>query len=390
MINSTAKGTEIAALSTIINTNETTEIAKLTALEALLTSINTYASQASTPVTIAGTLSVNVANQQATQAVFAANLPLPTGASTEITLAALSAKLGVLGQKLAAGSAPVVIASDQPALPVTLAGVATDLSIQQLRADIQAPTPAGTYTIGNVGLINRFTIDVAASTTIVQTGFIDIPLGSGQSLAATIKVTAVSGTLPTLDLILQEAMDDDDTFQDIYHMERIIGIGTFRVPTMQMHGRRRWKYVIGGTTPSFTFGITVTRSMGVAPIIRRFFVYNHKTDVSGNNATGASASATPSFNIEGCKFITLAAKVKYNATTPGAVTGLIFQVSEDNLFFGTFGSNFSITSSTTPNTDTLSSANYTSYGAMTKFIRAITSSSAAGNTCDYVVIKASN
>ena len=55
--------------------------------------------------------------------VSAAALPLPAGAATETTLAGLNAKFGTLGQKAMAGSAPVVIASDQSAIPATQSGV---------------------------------------------------------------------------------------------------------------------------------------------------------------------------------------------------------------------------------------------------------------------------
>lgn len=48
---------------------------------------------------------------------------LPAGASTEATLAAISAKLGSLGQNAMAGSAPVVIASDQSAVPISAASL---------------------------------------------------------------------------------------------------------------------------------------------------------------------------------------------------------------------------------------------------------------------------
>jgi len=52
--------------------------------------------------------------------VSAASLPLPTGAATETTLAAASAKLpATLGQKTMANSLAVVIASDQSAIPVS-------------------------------------------------------------------------------------------------------------------------------------------------------------------------------------------------------------------------------------------------------------------------------
>lgn len=77
-----------------------------------------------------GTFDVNITN--ATLAVtqsgtwninnITGTISLPTGAATETTLAALNAKFNSLGQKTMANSAPVVIASDQSSIPVTIAG----------------------------------------------------------------------------------------------------------------------------------------------------------------------------------------------------------------------------------------------------------------------------
>lgn len=68
-----------------------------------------------------------------TQPISAASLPLPTGAATQATLATLAtdatvqARLGTLGQKAMAASTPVVVASDQSALPVTAAQLPVSL-----------------------------------------------------------------------------------------------------------------------------------------------------------------------------------------------------------------------------------------------------------------------
>lgn len=53
-----------------------------------------------------------------TQPVSAASLPLPTGAASEATLAAMNAKVPSVGQATMAASQPVVIASNQSALPM--------------------------------------------------------------------------------------------------------------------------------------------------------------------------------------------------------------------------------------------------------------------------------
>lgn len=56
-----------------------------------------------------------------TQPVSAASLPLPTGAATEATLAAISAQLpATLGQKTMANSLAVVLSSDQSSIPVNV------------------------------------------------------------------------------------------------------------------------------------------------------------------------------------------------------------------------------------------------------------------------------
>jgi hypothetical protein len=62
---------------------------------------------------------VNVGNFPSSQAVSLASCPLPTGAATETTLAALNTKTPALGQATMANSRPVVLASNQSAVPVS-------------------------------------------------------------------------------------------------------------------------------------------------------------------------------------------------------------------------------------------------------------------------------
>lgn len=72
-------------------------------------------------VGVSGSVAVTGTFWQATQPISAAALPLPTGAATETTLAALNTKTPALGQAVAASSQPVVIASDQT--PLTAGGL---------------------------------------------------------------------------------------------------------------------------------------------------------------------------------------------------------------------------------------------------------------------------
>jgi hypothetical protein len=93
---------------------------------------------------------------QATQPISAAALPLPVGASTETTLAALNTKTPALGQALAAAAVPVVLTAAQL---TTL--TATQSTLQ-----------AGSATVGKVGVVdpspfsgNITAVDVATTTT---------------------------------------------------------------------------------------------------------------------------------------------------------------------------------------------------------------------------------
>lgn len=75
------------------------------------------------PVSISGTLPVSGTFWQATQPISAAALPLPTGAATEATLAAFSAKLPAsTGAKAASGSLSIVPATSTD-FPITAAAL---------------------------------------------------------------------------------------------------------------------------------------------------------------------------------------------------------------------------------------------------------------------------
>lgn len=98
-----------------------------------------------------------------TQPISAASLPLPTGAATETTLSGLSAKFGSLGQKTMANSAPVVIASDQSAIPASQSGT---WNLNNISGTISLPTGAATEsTLGSIdGKLRAFDLDSGAGT----------------------------------------------------------------------------------------------------------------------------------------------------------------------------------------------------------------------------------
>ncbi len=131
----------ISAVSLPLPTGAATEATLQTRLtdNTFTNRINTLGQKAmdfSTPVVIAsnqsavsvtGTITgtVAVSNLPATQPVSVVSLPLPTGAATEATLlntlttSAFQARINTLGQKAMTASTPVVLSSDQSAIPVT-------------------------------------------------------------------------------------------------------------------------------------------------------------------------------------------------------------------------------------------------------------------------------
>jgi hypothetical protein len=115
----------------------------------------------SSPVVIASDQSavpVSGAFFQATQPVSAVTLPLPTGASTEATLSSLNGKVPVQGQALMAASVPVTIASNQSTVPVSGAffQATQPVSIAATVAISAAalPLPAGAATEATLSSLN--------------------------------------------------------------------------------------------------------------------------------------------------------------------------------------------------------------------------------------------
>jgi hypothetical protein len=109
---------------------------------------------ASTPtfnIGTAPTIAVTGTFFQAIQPISASALPLPTGAATETTLAALNAKNPALGQALAEGSVPVVLPAAQITTltpPPAITGFALDTTVNSLLKP--SSTLAAVTTVGSI------------------------------------------------------------------------------------------------------------------------------------------------------------------------------------------------------------------------------------------------
>lgn len=143
---------------------------------------------------------------QATQPVSAASLPLPTGAATESTVAAINTKTPSLGQAAMAASVPVVIANNQSAVPVSASalplptGAATESSLSGMSAKL--PTSVGAKTGAN-----SLSVVVASDQTVpVSAASLPLPSGAATSALQTTGNTSLSNIDGKLGSLGQKAM----------------------------------------------------------------------------------------------------------------------------------------------------------------------------------------
>lgn len=95
----------------------------------------------------------------------------------------------------------------------------------------------------------------------------------GNSYQVTVDVTAVSGTTPTMDLVIFESRDAGTNYIPIYAFPRITTTGSYASPLLPLTGNRvEYIQTIAGTTPSFTRSISRAQSSsGVSSFIRQIF-----------------------------------------------------------------------------------------------------------------------
>ena len=206
-----------------------------------------------------------------------------------------------------------------------------------------------------------------SSTTFTASNFNVVLDGLGSVVNAVVDVTAVSGTNPTLDIILQESVTGiTGTSYDIYHLERITATGRYYLPSIKVNGRRVWVYNIGGTSPSFTFSISTSKVDGSGNYHRSF--YDRAIVANTLNST------TSVFNIEGCKQITVIAN-SGAATSPAT---FIVEFSHDRSNWYSLSAGVaSVANATTLLLNSTLSA---------KFVRVRVSNAGTGQTLNYIHI----
>jgi hypothetical protein len=179
--------------------------------------------------TMAASLPVVVSSDQTALPITAASLPLPTGAATEATLATrlaeatFTSRVNTLGQKAMADSTPVVLASDQSSLPISDGGGSLTID--------------GAIT-ANIGTTNGLALDATLTGGAARTRITD-----GTSNAA---VKAASTPAVAADPALVVAFSPNNT---VVTSNASVATNNGAVPSFSTH--------IGGTDGSTLRGIRV-------------------------------------------------------------------------------------------------------------------------------------
>ena len=106
------------------------------------------------------------------------------------------------------------------------------------------------------GTDSNDTLVSGVQTATLTTGLVST--GSFRDVVAYLNVTAVSGTTPTMDIVLQDS-PDNVTWYDIPTgaFTQATAISAQRIVATQLGGYVRAVITIGGATPSFTFSLDV-------------------------------------------------------------------------------------------------------------------------------------
>ena len=160
----------------------------------------------------------------------------------------------------------------------------------------------------------------AAITTTTTTAAITPTFGSEYQV--NIPVTAVSGTTPTMDVVIQESDDAGTNWFDVYHFPRITAAGMYRSPKLPLKGNRvRYVQTIAGTTPSFTRSINrLQGSFNGTGFVRR--VFDRAVSLTTLNATTVTAAGSTgllALNTQECNNVQLSINVGAITTTAPAL-----------------------------------------------------------------------
>jgi hypothetical protein len=209
---------------------------------------------------------------------------------------------------------------------------------------------------------------LAAVTTTTTTAGVTPTFGTTFQLV--LNISAVSGTLPTYDLGIEQSYDGGVSWTRIYDMPRITTTGQYFTPEFAAVGQVRYVQTISGTTPSFTRQIQ--RLQGSGSLSSRISqIINRSVVLTTPNAT------TPSLRVHNASNVQLVFNVGAIVTTPPE---LQLEGSDD------MGASWYVLG--TPLTAVASSTvQVTIVDVQTQLIRARVSTAGVGVTPGYVLLK---
>lgn len=113
-----------------------------------------------------------------------------------------------------------------------------------------------------------------------------------------VSTSAVSGTNPTLDIMMQESIDGGITWRDSYQFPRITSVTSFQLPIMSNLGSAyRFNYTVGGTSPSFTLSITECRT-NLVDVETPKVIYDRTLAINTLNSTSLNLANMNTRNIQ--------------------------------------------------------------------------------------------
>ena len=238
-------------------------------------------------------------------------------------------------------------------------------------ATVSTVTTVSTVSVAYLGLNQLVTDITSAALTATATSATITPAAGSISQEFNIIVTAVSGTSPTMDVVVQESDDSGTNWYDVYHFPRITATGQYRSPLIPLSGNRiRYVRTVGGTTPSFTNAVNRLQSHISCSIKRQF--YNTSLAVNTVNST------TSTYFIDGCTNINCV--VSMGAVTTTAPV-LVVEYSIDGSQWYQSGADITTVASTNQIQKEL--------GILARFVRVRVKTAGSGATLNYIMIKGS-
>ena len=235
-------------------------------------------------------------------------------------------------------------------------------------------TLATVTTVGTVSTVTAASLSAASVTDIASAALTTtatsaaVAITNVQSAAFAVNITAVTGTSPTLDVVIQCSVNTT-TWHDIYHFERATASTTLITPNIELPcAQIRYVRTVGGSSPSFTMSLTRWS--------KNINGDEHKNFFDRTIVANTLNSATPSVWVEGTDAITAI------VSSAAATTAASFQmeVSADGTNWATIG------------TAVASVANTTTIvfngPVVTKFARVRVSAAGSGQTLNYISIQA--